>query len=156
YVRKELLNHKLISDEDLNLYHITDDPAEAARHVLRFYRNYHSQRFARDLLILRLQRKLTDEQVAQLNEEFGDLVRQGRIEQGGPHKYESEHRELPRLKFIFTKHGYGKLRRLINRVNEFDILNHPDQDRTDDAGPPTEDLADQTGGIGEAQTRDEG
>lgn len=156
YVRKELLTHKLISPDDLNLYFVTDDPTAAASHVLQFYRNYHSQRFVRDLLILRMQRPLTPQQLAELNDEFADMVKQGVIEQGGPHRYEDEHRELPRLKFTFTKRGYGRLRRLIDRINEFDAINHPVEDRTHDAGPPSEDLADQTGGIPTSERTDEG
>ena len=155
YVRTELLAHKLISPEDLNLYLVTDDPHVAARHVLQFYRNYHSQRFVQDLLVLRMQRPLTDRQIDQLNDEFASIIKSGRIEQGGPHQYEEEHRELPRLKFIFTKHGYGKLRRLIDRINEFDAVNHPREDHSHDAGPPTEDLADQTDTLAADDTIDE-
>src|SRR5690606_5991927 len=43
YVRRELLKPGLISEEDLNLYRVYDDPQAAADHVLQFYRNYHSQ-----------------------------------------------------------------------------------------------------------------
>lgn len=149
YVRGELLAHNLISPDDLNLYFVTDDPQAAVEHVLHFYRNYHSQRFVRDLLILRMQRPLGDEQVAALSDEFADLVAGGVIEQGGPHPYEEEDRELPRLKFTSTKRAYGRLRLLIDRINEFDAVNHPVENHQRDAGPPHEDLADQTSGIGE-------
>lgn len=145
YVQRQLLGAQMISPQDLNLYHLASDPQDAARHVLHFYRNYHSQRFVQDTLVLRLLRPLRDEQVAALNEEFAPLVAEGRIEQGGPMEPEREHLELPRLAFTFTKRDYGTLRAMIDRINDYDAENSP---ASDEAGarvsPPYSDLADQT------------
>lgn len=124
YVRGELLAGGLISAEDLSLFFVTDDPVAAARHVLNFYRNYHSQRYVNDLLVLRMLRPLTPPQVDALNGEFKDLIAAGRIEQRGP--LEQEHGELPqmpRLAFEFTKRKFGMLRMLIDRINAFDAEN---------------------------------
>jgi predicted Rossmann-fold nucleotide-binding protein len=33
FVREELLANKLVSPEDVELLHVTDDPAEAVQHV---------------------------------------------------------------------------------------------------------------------------
>lgn len=123
WVRNELLEARMISPEDLNLYYITDQPEQAARHILSFYRNYHSQRFVNDVLILRMLRPLSAEQVQGLNQEFGDLIKEGRIEQGGPLPAEKEFLNLPRLHFVFTRSRYGRLRRMIDRINELDALN---------------------------------
>ena len=118
YVRKELLDNKLISPDDLNLYMITKDTHKAADHIRRFYRNYHSQRFVRDVLVIRMNRPLDQTKLDALNAEFGDLLSTGRITQGGPLAAEHEHLELPRLHLEFTKHSYGRLRLLIDRINE--------------------------------------
>lgn len=123
YVREELLTCGLISKEDLALYRVYDDPEAAAQHVLDFYRNYHSQRFVNDTLIFRMHRPLKDKQVEALYEEFADLVKEGRIEQAGPMEQEQRYRELPRLRFVFAKRAYGRLRMMIDRVNEFDAHN---------------------------------
>ncbi|MEO0477777.1 MAG: LOG family protein, partial [Planctomycetota bacterium] len=48
YVRKSLLDKGWISEDDLNLYKLFDDPTAAADHIRQFYRNYHSARFVRD------------------------------------------------------------------------------------------------------------
>lgn len=125
YVREELLAPGLISPEDLNLYYVTDDPLDAAEHVRHFYRNYHSQRFVQDRLALRIRRRLTDDQINALGEEFADLVADGSIEQTGPLETETKFLELPRLHFIFTKRDYGRLRLMIDRINNFDLDNHP-------------------------------
>lgn len=123
YVREELLTSGLISQEDLSLYRVYDDPQEAAQHVLDFYRNYHSQRFVNDVLMFRMRRPLRDQQIEALNEEFADLVKEGRIEQAGPMDQERRYRELPRLRFVFAKRAYGRLRMMIDRINEYDVNN---------------------------------
>ncbi|MEM6332963.1 MAG: LOG family protein [Planctomycetota bacterium] len=130
WVRDQLLERGWISPEDVDLYKLYDDPEAAADHVCRFYRNYHSARFVRDVQVLRLRRALTDAQVAALNERFGALVEgDGRIAQGGPLKGEGdESPELPRLSWPSTKRAYGELRRLIDAVNDYDAENHPEVD----------------------------
>ena len=113
----------MISEDDLALYKVFDDPDEAAKHVLGFYRNYHSQRFVNDTLVIRMLRPLTDAQVASLNDEFAFLIKEGKIEQAGSMDKEERYRELPRLRFTFAKRAYGKLRKMIDRINEMDKLN---------------------------------
>ena len=123
YVREELLATGLISKDDLNLYFIADNVDAAARHVLDFYRNYHSQRYVNDTIVLRIYRPLNEAQIAELNEEFGGLVKEGRIEQGGPLEQEKELPHLPRIHFVYTKYHFGKLRAMIDRINLFDVVN---------------------------------
>ena len=123
YVREELLTSGLIGKEDLSLYRVFDDPQQAAQHVLDFYRNYHSQRFVNDWLVLRMRRPLREKQVEALNADFADLVKEGRIEQTGPMDHEQKYRELPRLRFVFAKRAYGRLRLLIDRINNYDVEN---------------------------------
>ena len=129
YVSHSLRDYGWINSEDQNLYRIFDNPAAAAEHVHDFYRNYHSQRFVRDTLVLRMFRELTAIQLQSINEEFSDLVQAGRIEQGGPLNAEKAYLELPRLYFEFTKQSYGRLRLLIDRINYFDRKNTPDLPR---------------------------
>jgi uncharacterized protein (TIGR00730 family) len=123
YVRHELLERGLISPGDLNLYYVAEDAVSAAEHVRGFYRNYHSQRYVHDWLVLRLRRPLTPEQVEQLNEQFADLVVSDRIHQGGPLEAEYQYLELPRIYFNFTRQDYGRLRLMIDQINAFDRQN---------------------------------
>lgn len=118
FTTSRLLKRGLISEEDLGLYHIARTPAEAVEHVRRFYRNYHSSRYVRDDLVLRLRRPLRERDVERLNEEFKILVRKGAIVQRGPYDVEDDHLDLPRLAFTHTRHHYGLVRRLIDRINE--------------------------------------
>src|SRR3954471_5884334 len=67
YVQNHLLKRRLIGHDDLRLYKITDNIDEAVREVTHFYSNYHSVRYAREDIVLRLHRKLTDKQLAEIS-----------------------------------------------------------------------------------------
>lgn len=121
YVRSALLGRKLISPDDLNLYRVTDSVDAAVEEMARFYANYHSMRYLdRNLLVLRLQHMPSDELIETLNEEFSDIVTEGRIEPCGMHKRERDEPEtidLHRLRFRFNQRNLGRLRQLIDVLN---------------------------------------
>ncbi len=124
YVRDNLLADGMISADDLNLFQITNSVDQAVSHILNFYRNYHSQRYVRDELVLRLHRPLTDIQIQQLNTDFSPLITESQIRPSGPLETEQTHLSLPRLRLAFNRRDYGLLRLLINRINEYDAQNH--------------------------------
>jgi len=120
YVQDHLLRRGLISPEDLSLYKVTDDSAEAAREITTYYRVYHSARYVRDLLVVRLNHPLPETVVRALSTEFADITEAGAIEPC--HTFPVEHDEpatvhLPRLAFRFDRRSFGRLRMLIDRIN---------------------------------------
>ena len=120
HVRDHLLRNGLISEQDLNLYQITDDVGEAVKWVSRFYRNYHSQRFVRELLVIRLLHPPTPSAVAALNEDFADIIAGAPFTACGPTPEEiadGSWPDLPRISFGFNRKDYGRLRQLIDRLN---------------------------------------
>ena len=66
-VREHLLRNGFIAPEDLNLYQITDNTDQAVKFITRFYRNYHSMRFVRELLVIRLKHPPTPSAIEGLN-----------------------------------------------------------------------------------------
>ncbi len=120
YIKQQLLGGKFISEVDLGLFYIAKTVEDAVDHISRFYRNYHSSRYVKDDLVIRINRALRDEDVARLNTEFATLVKSGSIVQRGPYTAEDDHLDLPRLAFTHTKRAYGLVRKLIDRINEFD------------------------------------
>ncbi len=119
YVKTQLDARGWISPEDHNLYYHAKDPQDAADHIIRFYSVYHSSRYVRDDLVIRIKKPLTDDQVATLNDEFGSLIKKGAIEMRDPYPQERDHLDLPRLAFTHTRHHYGMVRALIDRINSF-------------------------------------
>lgn len=119
FVQRNLLHRGMISPEDLHLYYLAQDADDAVKHVLSFYRNYHSHRHVGDRLVLRIHKPLTDAQLDELNRDYQILVASGAIEQH-PAAIEGETTflDLPRIAFVHTRHGYGRLRMMIDRINQ--------------------------------------
>jgi uncharacterized protein (TIGR00730 family) len=120
HIREELLRNKLISAADLSLYQITDTADEAVKVITRFYRNFHSTRFVKDQLVVRLKNAPTESALAAMNEDFADIVAEGKIQTIKPTPEEvehNEHLELKRIAFNFNRRDYGRLRQLIDVLN---------------------------------------
>ena len=120
-VREHLLRDELISPDDLNLYQITDDTDQAVKIITRFYRNFHSTRFVKDLFVIRLQHAPSDSALEAMNEDFADIntgppIR--RIEPMPEEREDNEHLELPRIAFKFNRRDYGRLRQLVDVLNQ--------------------------------------
>ena len=117
HVREHLLRDLLISPDDLNLYQITDDTDQAVKLITRFYRNFHSSRFVKDLFVIRLKHPPTDTALEALNEDFADIIvgpKIKRIEPTPEEIAEGEFVDMPRIAFGFNRHDYGRLRQLID------------------------------------------
>ncbi len=121
FVKERLVTHGLISKQDLSLFRIVKDPQHACEEVFRFYRNYNSSRYVGSKLVLRLERELTDEELSKLNENFKDIVRSGAIERSQPlpEERDTHLHHLARIELDFDRHGFGRLRQLIDAINEF-------------------------------------
>jgi uncharacterized protein (TIGR00730 family) len=120
HVREHLLRDELISPDDLNLYQITDNTDQAVKIITRFYRNFHSSRFVKDLFVIRLKHAPTESALSAMNEDFEDIISGSPIK---PIKATSEevedadHVDLPRIAFGFNRRDYGRLRELIDVLN---------------------------------------
>ena len=120
HVREHLLRDELISPEDLCLYQITDDTDQAVRIITRFYRNFHSTRFVKDLFVIRLKHAPSDSALEAMNEDFADIntgAPMKRIEPTPEEVEDNEHVELPRIAFNFNRKDYGRLRQMIDVLN---------------------------------------
>ena len=120
WVKAELLGTGMISPEDMGLFLLTDDMDKAVNEILHFYRRYHSSRFVLDRFVVRMNSPLLPEAVAKLNADFPDLVDQDeirQIHQALPEE-EGECESLPRLVFRVNRRSPGRLRYLINAIND--------------------------------------
>jgi len=122
FIKTEMLGEGLVSEEDLALYRIVYSADEAVEEVCNFYKNYHSLRFVGDLLSIRMQRKLPEAALAELNEKFLSIVVSGSIIQSkalAEEENETDLADMPRLVFNFNRRNYGKLRMLIDEINKY-------------------------------------
>ena len=94
--------------------------SNSADEICRFYANYHSQRFIKNRLVLRLQQAPTPEQLEEINDGFSDIVVDGTIEAVAASPAEISDRDephLPRLSLHFDRRSLGRLRALIDHLN---------------------------------------
>ncbi len=120
FIKEHLLRLGMISDEDLFLFKTTDSVDEAVEEILQFYKNFHSYRYVKDQLVIRLNEPLIPEAVETLNRSFPDVIAAGEFVQCEALPEEANEEEilgLPRL--VVTPHhrNYGRLRVLIDTIN---------------------------------------
>lgn len=120
YVREQILAYGYIDQADLSLYRRVEDPLEAAAEIENFYRVYHSQRYIGSQLVLRLNSMPDASTLEALSEEFADIMA-GKIEPVEAAAVEIRDRDepdRPRIAFEFDRAHVGRLRTLVDRLNE--------------------------------------
>jgi uncharacterized protein (TIGR00730 family) len=127
FVNDQLLARGFISDIDLALFKIFHEEEEAVEEIESFYRNYHSNRFVKDKLVIRLHHPLAPEHLGQLNQTFPDLLVKGQFVQSPALPEERDEPDLsalPRLVFHYNRKDAGRLRQLIDRLNAWSSQPH--------------------------------
>jgi uncharacterized protein (TIGR00730 family) len=119
YVEEQLLKSGWVSPEDRNLYYIAKSPEDAVAHIQHFYRRFHSSRYVKDMLVIRLKSPLTFQQIGALNLKFKSLIASGKLMEVSALPEESDHLELPRIAFHHTHRDFGLIRALIDEINNF-------------------------------------
>jgi uncharacterized protein (TIGR00730 family) len=125
FIQSSQLKNGYINKEDLYLWTITYDVKDAVKIIQNFYRNYHSQRWVGDQLVIRITRELNETELKELNEDFAEIITSGKIEQQPALEAERQREgdipfeELPRLVLNFDKVNYGRLRQMVDVLNSF-------------------------------------
>lgn len=120
WVRKTLLPHGMISPDDLCLYKVTTSVDEACEEISNFYHRYHSMRYHDGALLLRLSSEISQEEVDELNQAFGDILTSGQIERVAAPETSAFDRHLkpaPHLRLHYRFGRSGRLRQLVNAIN---------------------------------------
>jgi uncharacterized protein (TIGR00730 family) len=118
----ELLAQEYIDDSDFSLFDRVDSVEAGVASIDRFYRRYHSLRYADGKLVMRLTSPIDTHALARLQQRFFDILAPGGgMRLSGPLEAESDEPEiahLPRLVVDFNRQDFGRLRRLIDEINE--------------------------------------
>lgn len=121
YVVEHVLRRKMIAPEDLRLFHVTSSVEHAVEEILHYYRVFHSARYVGDKLVLRLNAELSDSFLSELSREFADIIQNAGVHRSAALPEEADEPDLthlPRLLFRFDRRSFGRLRMLIDRINE--------------------------------------
>jgi uncharacterized protein (TIGR00730 family) len=122
FLDNELSGHGYISHDDFGLIERVTHPVDAVDRIRHFYSRYHSLRYVEDQLVIRMSTPLDLKHVDTLQKAFADiLVPGGEMRLSGPLDDERDAPELahlPRLVVDFNKRDFGRLRQLVNAIND--------------------------------------
>jgi uncharacterized protein (TIGR00730 family) len=120
FFQDRLLADGMIAAEDLSLYKVTDSVDEAVQEILQFFKVFHSMRYVKHKLVMRLKEPISAELLADINDRFRDILVDGHFVLGEPLREEKDEPTLaamPRLIFHFNRRSLGRLRQLIDAIN---------------------------------------
>lgn len=121
FVQNDLLGMGLVSESDFHLFTIVHTPEDAVKEVLKFYRVFHSYRWVREKMVIRVSRRLTARAVDALNEQFDALLAADRIVQTAALPEERDDTKianLPRIVLTPHKRDFGMLRLFLDAIND--------------------------------------
>ena len=118
-----LLQRNYISKTDLALFERVGSIEQAVAKINRFYSRYHSMRYVNGHLVFRLTSQISERNISTLKERFDDiLLPHGDIVQSAALPEELDDADvvsLPRIVIDFNRKDFGRLRNLIDAINDF-------------------------------------
>ncbi len=120
FIGKQLRDNHYILPTDLKLVRLVYSAEEAVDEINRFYANFHSSRWLKNLFVIRLQHALSEQALGQVQQQFADLCLSDTFHQ---HAYDGEAYDEPqfshltRLAFTFNGRDNGRLRELVDYLN---------------------------------------
>jgi hypothetical protein len=122
FLENELSGQGYISADDFRLIEKIDRPEDAVSRIRHFYSRYHNLRYVNGQLVIRMSSPLAAEQIENLKAAYGDiLIPGGDIRPSGPlaeETKEAELADLPRLIVDFNRRDFGRLRQLVDAIND--------------------------------------
>ncbi|MEO6053909.1 MAG: LOG family protein, partial [Chthoniobacterales bacterium] len=121
FLCNDLLTQGLVSESDFNLFTVTNNIDEAIAEIEKFYSNFHSYRWVRDKMVIRLQHRISAAALLDINHRFENILIEGGIAQMGALAEETDVPELaqmPRVVLTPHKRDFGLLRLLIDALND--------------------------------------
>jgi hypothetical protein len=119
-VREAMLSRGYISGKEFSFFKIMDNVDAAVGEIETFYRNFHSYRFVKQDLVIRLNHPPAPGLIDTLNQTFVDILKKGKITQTEPLPEEADDPStlhLPRLSVPFNREDFARLRQVIDVIN---------------------------------------
>jgi uncharacterized protein (TIGR00730 family) len=123
FLEEELLARNYICPSDFALFERVCSVDAALEKIQHFYCRYHSMRYVHGQLVIRLTSQLGPDQIQKLTDRYHDiLLPGGRIAASGALEAEVDDGDvihLPRLVIDFNRKDFGRLKSLIDSINDF-------------------------------------
>lgn len=123
FLREAVLSRGYISGKEFSFFKIMDNVDAAISEIEIFYRNFHSYRFVKQDLVIRLNHPPAPDLIETLNQTFADILVGGKIKQTEPLAEESDEPDtlhLHRLSVPFNRADFPRLRQMIDSINRED------------------------------------
>jgi uncharacterized protein (TIGR00730 family) len=123
FLREAMLSRGYITGQEFSFFRIVDNVAAAVGEIKTFYSNFHSYRFVRQDLVIRLNHRPTQELIDRLNQSFADILTGGEITATEALPDEANDPgtiDLHRLRVPFNREQFARLRQMIDVINGAD------------------------------------
>ena len=124
FLRENVMSRGYIVENEMTFFKIFTDADAAVNEMTRYYRNFHSYRFVKQDLVIRLNHAPSPELIDRLNRDFADIVTDGKIRKTDPLPDEVEDEvedpdtlHLHRLLVHFNREDFARLRQMIDVIN---------------------------------------
>ncbi len=122
FFNDHLLTNGYINESDLHLIERVENVDDAVAKINRFYFRYHSLRYIGNQVVLRLTSAIDQDRLNEMRTSFSEILTPGgNMILSGPLPAEADEPEiahLQRLVVDFNRHNLGRLKQLIDAVNE--------------------------------------
>lgn len=121
FIKRQLEENRYILPSDMKLMSLVHTADDAVAEINQFYSNYHSSRWLKNQFVMRMQHPLSDRALDHIQQAFADLRLSGTFTQ---YAYDSEEPDdiafshLHRLVFAFSGRDHGRLRELVDFINQ--------------------------------------
>jgi hypothetical protein len=122
FLRDDVMSRGYITETEMAFFRVHTSAEAAVEEITKFYRNFHSYRFVKDELVIRLNDAPSPALIERLNREFADIVT-GEVRQTEPlpdEANEANTLHLHRLAMRFNREDYARLRQMIDVINSAD------------------------------------
>lgn len=120
FLRDDVMSRGYIVEREMKFFKIHTDPGATVKEITSFYRNFHSYRFVKQDLVIRLNRPPLPALIDRLNRDFADILSDGKIRQTEPLAGEADDPDtlhLHRLLVRFNREDFFRLRQMIDEIN---------------------------------------
>jgi hypothetical protein len=130
FLRDDVMSRGYVSEGETGLFKIITSAEAAVQEIAHFYRNFHSYRFVKDNLVIRLNHTPTKSLIDRLNSDFADILIGSKVMETEPLPEEADYPDtlpLPRLLMRFNREDHSRLRRMIDAINDADLVAPADE-----------------------------
>lgn len=123
FLRDDVVSRGYIVEREMKFFKTLTNAPAVVREITNYYRNFHSYRFVKQDLVIRLNNPPAPALIDRLNRDFADIVTDGKIRQTEPLCVEADEPDtlhLHRLLVRFNREDFFRLRQMIDAINGVD------------------------------------